>query len=171
MCPKDALEIQQKPVAQNDALQHFRNGENNQNQPSCSTVGDQLSELSHHPSSGTPVWLWKWCSSRVWNNVGKCLHMKKETECNWHIYCAVLSHCSCVRLFATLWTVACQAPLSMGSSRQEHWSGLPWPPPGNLPGPRIKAMSITSYTGRQVGSLPLASPGKPDIYTAWSQFC
>ena len=39
---------------------------------------------------------------------------------------------SCVLLFATPWTVACQAPLSMKSSRQEYWSGLPFPPPGYL---------------------------------------
>ena len=42
----------------------------------------------------------------------------------------MLSH---VRLFATIWTVACQAPLSMGFSRQEYWSGLPCPLPGDLP--------------------------------------
>ena len=45
----------------------------------------------------------------------------------------MLSHFSCVRLYATLRTVACQAPLSMRFSRQEYWSGLPFPPPGNLP--------------------------------------
>ena len=38
-----------------------------------------------------------------------------------------------VQLSATLWTIACQAPLSMGFSRQEHWNELPCPPPGNLP--------------------------------------
>ena len=38
-----------------------------------------------------------------------------------------------VRLFATLWTVACQVPLSMGFFRQEYWSGLPCPPSGDLP--------------------------------------
>ena len=43
--------------------------------------------------------------------------------------CAVLSHFSCVRLSATPWTMASQAPLSMGFSRQEHWSGLPFPSP------------------------------------------
>ena len=41
----------------------------------------------------------------------------------------MLNPFSCVRLFATLWTVACQAPLSMGFSRQEYWSGLPCPSP------------------------------------------
>ena len=45
----------------------------------------------------------------------------------------MLSCLSHVRLFATLWTVACQAPLSMAFSRQEYWSGLPCPPPGDLP--------------------------------------
>ena len=45
----------------------------------------------------------------------------------------MLHHFSCVLLFATLWTVACQAHLSMGFARQEKWSGLPCPPPGDLP--------------------------------------
>ena len=43
-----------------------------------------------------------------------------------------------VQLFETLWTVAGQAPLSMGFSRQEYWSGMPCPPPGDLPQPQIK---------------------------------
>ena len=45
----------------------------------------------------------------------------------------MLSHFRCAPVFAILWTVAHQAPLSMGFSRQEYWSGLPWPPPGDLP--------------------------------------
>ena len=48
---------------------------------------------------------------------------------------------SCVQLFATPWTLAHQAPLSMGFSRQEYWSGLPFPSPGDLPNPRIKPRS------------------------------
>ena len=51
---------------------------------------------------------------------------------------------SCVPLFATPWTVACQAPMSMGFSRQEYWSGLPFPSPGDLPDPGIEAMYLTS---------------------------
>ena len=47
-------------------------------------------------------------------------------------------------LFATLWTTALQAPLSMGFSRQEHWSGLPCPPPGNLPDSGIEHGSLMS---------------------------
>ena len=46
------------------------------------------------------------------------------------------------------WTVACQTPLSMGFSRQEHWSGLPFPPPGNLPHPGIKPMSPALAGGK-----------------------
>ena len=49
---------------------------------------------------------------------------------------------SCLTLFATLWTVAHQIPLSMGFSRQEHWSGLPCPPPGDLPNPVIELLSL-----------------------------
>ena len=48
---------------------------------------------------------------------------------------------SCVRLFATPWTVVHQAPLSMGFSKQEYWSGLPLPSPGDLPNPGIKPRS------------------------------
>ena len=56
----------------------------------------------------------------------------------------MLSHFSYVRLFMTLWTVAHQAPLSMGFSSQEHWSGLPRPPPGDLPKPGIEPVSLMS---------------------------
>ena len=55
----------------------------------------------------------------------------------------MLSHFSCVQLFATPWTVAHQAPLSMGFSRQEYWSGLPFPSPGDLPDPAIEPQSPT----------------------------
>ena len=48
---------------------------------------------------------------------------------------------SCVPLFATPWTVTCQAPLSMKFSRQEYWSGFPLPSPGDLPDPVIKPVS------------------------------
>ena len=68
----------------------------------------------------------------------------------------MLSHFSCVKLFVILWTVACQAPLSMGFIRQESWSGLPCPPPGDLLDPGIKPMSPTLH-----GSLPTEPPGKP----------
>ena len=56
----------------------------------------------------------------------------------------VLSHFSRVGLFVTLWTIAHQAPLSMGFSRQEYWRGLPCPPSGDLPSPGIKPPSLMS---------------------------
>ena len=65
-------------------------------------------------------------------------------------------HFSHVQLIAT---VAHQAPLSMEFSRQEYWSGLPYPPLRDLPDPGIKPTSLMS-PALQVGSLPLMSPGK-----------
>ena len=69
-------------------------------------------------------------------------------------FCAVVSH---VGLFATPWTLAHLAPLSMGFSRQEYWSGLPCPPPGDLPNPGIEPRSPEL----QAVSLPSEPPGKP----------
>ena len=57
---------------------------------------------------------------------------------------SVLSRFSCVWLFVTPWTVAGQAPLSLGFSRQQYWSGLPFPPPGDLPDQGIKPASLVS---------------------------
>ena len=72
----------------------------------------------------------------------------------------MLNHLSHVRLFATQWTVACQAPLSMGFSRQEYWSELPCPPPGDLPNPGTKPRSPGS-PALQADSLPLIHWGRP----------
>ena len=69
----------------------------------------------------------------------------------------LLSH---VLLFATLWTVACQAPLSMGFSRQEYWSGLPFPSPGDLPDPGIE----TGSPALEADALNSEPPGKPQLY-------
>ena len=62
----------------------------------------------------------------------------------------VLSHLPVVSDSATLWTEAHQAPLSMGFSRQEYCSGLPFPSPGDLPNPGIESTSHVSCTGRRV---------------------
>ena len=62
----------------------------------------------------------------------------------------MLSHFSHVRLFATLWTIARHYPLSIVPCRQEYWSGLPCPPPGDLPDPGTKPRSLAL----QVDSLP-----------------
>ena len=66
----------------------------------------------------------------------------------------VFSH---VQFFATPWTVAHQAPLSMGFSRQEYWSRLPFPPPGDLPNPGIKSTSPILAGG----FFTAEPPGKP----------
>ena len=58
--------------------------------------------------------------------------------------CAMLSHFSCVQLFAPLWTIACEAPLSMRFSRQEYWTGLPCPSPEDLPDLEVAPLSLTS---------------------------
>ena len=65
-----------------------------------------------------------------------------------------------VRLLVTLWTVARQAPLSMRLSSQEYWSGLPFPPPGDLPNPGIKSVSAAS-PALHVDYLLLSHQGRP----------
>ena len=74
-----------------------------------------------------------------------------------------LSH---VQLFATPWTVAHQAPLSLEFSRQEYWSGLPFPSPGDLPDPGIEPGSLAP----QADSLPSEPAGKPKS-ESFSNFC
>ena len=67
-------------------------------------------------------------------------------------------------LFATPWTVACQAPLSMGFSRQEYWSGLPFPSPGDLPDTGIEPRSLAL----QADALPSEPPGKSPFFPYWN---
>ena len=71
--------------------------------------------------------------------------------------CNAVSHFSRVQLSVTTWTVTCQALLSMEFSRQEYWSGLPFPSPGELPNPGIKPES----PALQADSLPSEPRGKP----------
>ena len=84
----------------------------------------------------------------------------KELE---NVHAHVLSHFSSVWLFATLWTVACQAPLSMGFSRQEHWSRLPCPSPGDLSDPGIEPC-LPAAPAFQADSLPLSHWGSPSAF-------
>ena len=95
---------------------------------------------------------WKW----------KCIYMYKYI-CTWYIHECMLSHFSCVRLCATLWTVAHQAPLSIGFSRLEFWSGLPCHPPGDLPHPGMEPTSPASPP-LQALSLLLSHQGSRYIY-------
>ena len=71
----------------------------------------------------------------------------------------LLSRFSCIRLFVTQWTEALQTPLSIGFFRQEYWSGLPCPPPRDLPHAGIEPVPLTSPA--LAGGLPLVPPGKP----------
>ena len=66
---------------------------------------------------------------------------------------------SCVRLFATLWTAALQAPPSIGSSRQEYWSGLPFLSPGDFPNPGTEPR----FPALQADALPSEPPEKPSL--------
>ena len=78
------------------------------------------------------------------------------TDTHAHGHMSKCPRCMCmpslfsrVQLHATLWTGAHQAPLSVGFSRQEYWSGLLCPPPGNLPNPGMESVSYVSCFGRQ----------------------
>ena len=76
--------------------------------------------------------------------------------------CACAFVLSRVRLFVTPWLVACPAPLSMEFSRQEHWSQLPFPPPGDLLNPGIELISPESpaLAGRFFTTKPSGKPPK-----------
>ena len=97
-----------------------------------------------------PILQWEALS---WSHEGSGSHHTKWKKVK------SLSH---VWLFATPWTVAYQAPPSMGFSRQEYWSGLPFPSPGDLPDPGIEPRSPTL----QSNALPSEPPGKPLIVQA-----
>ena len=95
-----------------------------------------------------------------WHTVGQN-YPTKPLKDSWHSdtpLLLLLGRFSCVWLCVTSRTVARQAPLSMGFSRQEYWSGLPCPPPGDLPNPGIEPKS----PALQVGSLPLSHQGSPE---------
>ena len=103
---------------------------------------------------------WPWFSSSQTGMYLKCSGIKKHSII-WHtfeLWCmCVCQSLSCVWLFTTPWTVVRQAPLSMEFSRQQYWSGLLFPAPGDLPDPVIKPRS----PALQADSLPSEPPGKP----------
>ena len=77
----------------------------------------------------------------------------------------LLSCFSRVRLFSTLWTATHQAPLSTGFSRQEYWSGLPFPSPGDIPDKGIKSSSLVSLMSQLAyGFFTAEPPWKPYLY-------
>ena len=80
-----------------------------------------------------------------------------RTEVVFKDTCATNKSLSHVQLFSTPWTIARQAPLSMGFSRQEYWSGLPFPSPGDLPDSGIEP----EFPAGQADPLPSEPPGEP----------
>ena len=99
--------------------------------------------------------------SAMQGSTGSSLERLPRTGISVDFPASVLRCFSCVRLYKTSWTAALQAPLSKGFSRQEYRSGLPCPPPRDLPDTGIEPMSLTSNLQWQAGSLGLAPPGKP----------
>ena len=108
---------------------------------SCACIADR-----------TLIYCWWGCKmvQQFWeNNLPTSLNVQRVLTCDLAIlsFDTVLSCFSHAWLFATLWTVACQAALSVEFSRHDYWSGLPFPSSGDLPDPGIKPIS---YIGRQV---------------------
>ena len=98
-----------------------------------------------------PMWL-------VWGTHGWSIFIVKQSifflSIMYGAYCAQMF--SCVWLFATAWTIACQVPLSMGFSRQEYWSGLPFPSPGDLPNPGIE-LTFLMFPASAVGFFTIST--------------
>ena len=101
--------------------------------------------------------MWR-LSELIWVlRLEQCLTLEEISTC---MHAQLLSR---VQLFATPWTEAYQAPLSMGSSRQEYWNGLPFPSGLDLPNPEVE-LEVPTLTG---GFLITVPPGKPKIKTSY----
>ena len=136
------------------------------------------SVIQHSTQCGAPTVCWEharperevssWvnrngpCAPTFIEEWGNATCAQIERKGNKSVRACMLSHLSCVWLLVTPWTVARQAPLSMGFSRQEYWSGLPCPLPGDLPDTGIKPRSLMS-PALAGGPLPPTPPGKPQI--------
>ena len=113
-------------------------------------MGSKESYMTEHSSTTVIVDLQRFV--KVLSKVLSYIHM-----CVCVCVLALVTELSCVWLFVTPWTVACQAPLSIGFSKQKYQSGLPCPPPGNLPNPGIRPGS----PALQADSSLSKHPGKP----------
>ena len=123
-------------------------GEGNGNPLQCSCL--------EHPRNGGAWWaaIYGVAQSRTWL---KRLSSSSSSNLQSEQYLLLLSHFDHIQLRATLWTVACQPPLSTGFSRQEYWIGSLWLP-GYFPNPGIKPRSLAL----QADSLPLSRQGSPN---------
>ena len=95
-----------------------------------------------NPFLPTPTLLFHWGKKKQKD----IYHPGNNVNCYivWHSFVCCAKSLQCIQLFVTPWTVAHQAPLSMGFSRKEYWRGLPFPPPGDLPNPGIEPWSLLS---------------------------
>ena len=120
----------------------------------------------------------RWLGSKTWvgqHNLWQAFDLRQQQGLAQFMFVVcVLSCFSCVQPFATLWTVACQAPLSMGFSRQEYWSGLPFHSPGHLSNPGIKPVSVMSpalagrfFTTRATWEVHLRHKGDKKLELKW----
>ena len=121
-----------------------------QTQLSNWTANNNLSFPLSHTAVCTPGFFYY----LIWSSFHYQLHSLSL------IVCMHVQSLSRVQLFVTLWTVDHKAPLSMGFSWQEHWSGLPFPPPGDLPDSEIEPESPVS-PALQADYLPLSHWGSP----------
>ena len=132
-------------------------------------------KASADPSGWSKLWSWygpKGCSSlrqsgqvaiQPCGTIYGCgLAPGRWSDFGWDnsLHACMLCRFSCVQLFATPWTVACRAPMSVGFSRQECLSGLPFPFPGYLPDPGSEYLSPVA-PALQADSLPLSHWGSP----------
>ena len=126
--------------------------------------GENISWASELTSS------YMWSVTACWKMNLLNLHLKKRAKyIKWIINeCLCVCMLSCfgfVQLFATLWTVAHRAPLSMGFSRQEYWNGLFCPPPGDLPDSGIEP-APPALTG---GFFTISTTCKAQCVVSWVQ--
>ena len=111
------------------------------------------------------------CGDSKIGRLEACFHRQKFSKLvtpENKLFGAESESCNCVRFFATPWTIAYQAPLSMEFSRQEYWSGLPYPSPGDLPDPGIKPTSLGSLA-LAGGFFTTVPPGRPILLIRYTQ--
>jgi len=123
-------------------------------------VGPEIRAEAEEAKLSKAEWVRKQAPKSLAFGVGLGLNLYQGgQEAGTFIKVYMLSH---VRLFVIPWMAARQAPLSMEFPRQEYWSGLPCPPPGDLPNPGIKPASLesTALAGRFLTTVPLGKPNK-----------
>ena len=118
----------------------------------CTHLTHQQGNVQNSPNQATTV-----CELRTSRCSSWIQKMQRNQRSNCQHPLVVVQSLSSVQLFVSPWITACQAPLSMGFSRQECWSGLPCPPPADLPDPGIEPRS----PALQADSLPTELQGKP----------